>query len=280
MALSVMLGLSTFVMVWLIQPYMQARSVPPAWFGPIWAAANLWLAGVSLASARVVEALGVRAALLGCCLLIPLGYAGLAASPAAWATAFYLCFMTLRGLRRPGRASATPGGSRRRCQGLEHSDDGLAAAGIAPRLPQQIHRLRPGEIPPRRDLPGGPVPRSSQSAVTLSSDGGADRAFPLCLIEEDRCHVDERGLLAVWKGSHANGGRAPRGVARHRGLRLRRLSDVARALDAQIPEPDGGRTPDPLIADPVAAARCERYPCGHPGWHGKWPARHRNAVAW
>jgi hypothetical protein len=88
-------------MVWLIQPYMQARGVPPAWFGPIWAAANLWLAGVSLASARVAETLGLRAALLGCCLLIPLGYAGLAMSPAAWGTAFYLCFMTLRGLQGP-----------------------------------------------------------------------------------------------------------------------------------------------------------------------------------
>jgi predicted MFS family arabinose efflux permease len=101
MALSVTLGLSTFVMVWLIQPYMQARGVPPAWFGPIWAAAHLWLAGVSLASARVAETLGLRAALLGCCLLIPLGYAGLAVSPSAWGTAFYLCFMTLRGLQGP-----------------------------------------------------------------------------------------------------------------------------------------------------------------------------------
>jgi hypothetical protein len=88
-------------MVWLVQPYMQARGIPPAWFGPIWAAAHLWLAGVSLASARVAGALGARGALLGCCLLIPLGYAGLAASSSAWGTAFYLCFMTIRGLQGP-----------------------------------------------------------------------------------------------------------------------------------------------------------------------------------
>src|SRR5262249_1699482 len=36
MALAVTLGLSSFVMVWLIQPYMQARGVPVSWFGPLW----------------------------------------------------------------------------------------------------------------------------------------------------------------------------------------------------------------------------------------------------
>jgi MFS family permease len=101
MALGVALGLSSFVMVWLIQPTMQARAIPPAWFGPLWAGAHAWLAGVSLASARVTAALGVRATLLGCCLLVLVGYAGLAWSSSAWGVAFYLCFMTLRGLQAP-----------------------------------------------------------------------------------------------------------------------------------------------------------------------------------
>jgi MFS family permease len=101
MALSVALGLSTFVMIWLIQPYMQARGIPAAWFGPLWACAHVWLAVVSLTSARVVGLLGVRPALLGCCLLVPLGYAGLSLSHAAWGIVFYLCFMTVRGLQGP-----------------------------------------------------------------------------------------------------------------------------------------------------------------------------------
>jgi predicted ABC-type exoprotein transport system permease subunit len=101
MALAVTLGLSSFVMVWLIQPYMQGRGIPPSWFGPLWAAAHVWLAAVSLSSARVVGALGVPATLLVCCLLVPLGYAGLAASTSAWGVAFYLAFMTLRGLQGP-----------------------------------------------------------------------------------------------------------------------------------------------------------------------------------
>jgi MFS family permease len=101
MALSVSLGLSTFVMVWLIQPAAQARSVPPAWFGPLWAGAHAWLAVVSLMAARIAAAVGVRATLLGCAALVPLGYIGLAATTSAWGLAFYLCFMTIRGLQAP-----------------------------------------------------------------------------------------------------------------------------------------------------------------------------------
>lgn len=56
---------------------------------------------VSLVSARVVGTLGVRATLLGCCALVPLGYAGLASSSSAGGVAFYLAFMTLRGLQGP-----------------------------------------------------------------------------------------------------------------------------------------------------------------------------------
>jgi MFS family permease len=100
-ALSVALGTSSFVMVWLVQPYMKTRGIPPSWFGPVWAGAHVWLAVVSLASARVVEAFGVRGTLLGCCLLVPLGYLGLSGVASAWGVAFYLAFMTLRGLQGP-----------------------------------------------------------------------------------------------------------------------------------------------------------------------------------
>lgn len=100
-ALSVTLGLSTFVMVWLIQPWMQRRGIPPEWFGPIWAAAHVWLAGVSLASARVADAVGRSATLVACAALAVAGYVALATLDAAWAVVFYLCFMTTRGLQGP-----------------------------------------------------------------------------------------------------------------------------------------------------------------------------------
>ena len=101
MALSVALGLSTFVVIWLIQPYMQARGIHTAWFGPLWAVAHVWLAAVSLSSARVATALGVRHSLLLCCRLVPVGYAGLSLVQTAWSIVFYLCFMTIRGLQGP-----------------------------------------------------------------------------------------------------------------------------------------------------------------------------------
>jgi len=101
MALSVSLGMSTFMMVWLIQPWMQRRGIPAAWFGPIWAAAHLWLVGVSLASARIVDAVGRRGALLGCCVMAPAGYAVFAAADTPWAVLAYLLFMVVRGLQGP-----------------------------------------------------------------------------------------------------------------------------------------------------------------------------------
>ena len=101
LALGVVLGLASFVMVWLIQPLMQARGIPTAWFGLLWAGAHLWLAGVSLASGRVLTALGARATFLVCCALIAAGYLGLAAITSPWSVIFYLCFMTLRGLQGP-----------------------------------------------------------------------------------------------------------------------------------------------------------------------------------
>jgi predicted MFS family arabinose efflux permease len=106
MALSVTLGLATFVMVWLFQPYMRQRGIPEPWFGPVWAAAHLWLAGVSMASGRIAELLGVRATLVGCWLLVPCGYGLLAVSGSPWAAAFYLCLMTVRGLQGPILAHA------------------------------------------------------------------------------------------------------------------------------------------------------------------------------
>jgi len=101
MLLSVVLGLSTFLMVWLIQPWMQRRGIAAVWFGPLWAAAHLWLAGVSLASGRVAETFGVRPTLVACAVLAVTGYLTLAFVATAWAVVFYLCFMTTRGLQTP-----------------------------------------------------------------------------------------------------------------------------------------------------------------------------------
>src|SRR5262249_38639783 len=94
-------SLPSFLMVWLVQPYMRRRGVPIAWFGPVWAAANLWLAGTSLVASRVASEFGLRRTLLACCLLVPAGYGLMAVTTAAWGVVFYLCLMTVRGLQGP-----------------------------------------------------------------------------------------------------------------------------------------------------------------------------------
>jgi MFS family permease len=100
-ALVVTLSLSSFMLVWLIQPYMAERGVPEAWFGPIWAAGNLWVALTALASHRVTALLGTRSTLIVCCLLIAAGYGLLAATTAWYGFVFYFLLLTVRGLQLP-----------------------------------------------------------------------------------------------------------------------------------------------------------------------------------
>jgi hypothetical protein len=92
--LSVALGVSTYVAVWLIQPWMRQRGLPIVWFGPLWALAHLSLVAVSLLSARLGEALGIKPALLICCLAAGAAYLGLGFSATAAGVIFYLGFMT------------------------------------------------------------------------------------------------------------------------------------------------------------------------------------------
>jgi hypothetical protein len=101
MLLSVALSISSFVLVWLIQPWMQGQGIPTAWFGPIWAGAHVWLAGVSVASARIAGAFGARRSLLLCCGLVAAGYLVLATGTSPIAVVAYLAFMTVRGLQGP-----------------------------------------------------------------------------------------------------------------------------------------------------------------------------------
>jgi predicted MFS family arabinose efflux permease len=101
MTLSVALGVSTYVAVWLIQPWMQLRGIPTAWFGVLWAAAHLWLAAISLTSARIAEIFGLAPTLFACSLLAGASFFGLSFSDSPLAVIFYLGFMTVRGLQGP-----------------------------------------------------------------------------------------------------------------------------------------------------------------------------------
>ena len=99
--LNTVLGISSFYPVWLIQPYMQHSGVPLAWFGPVWAGANLTVALCAMASHRMHNLLGDRSMVLLFVGLVVAGYFGLGVTAGVWGFLFYLLLTCMRGLRGP-----------------------------------------------------------------------------------------------------------------------------------------------------------------------------------
>jgi len=99
--LNTVLGIASFFPVWLIQPYMQHSGVPLAWFGPVWACANLTVALCALASHRVHHLLGDRSMVLLFVGLVAVGYFGLGATAGVGGFLFYYLLTCMRGLRGP-----------------------------------------------------------------------------------------------------------------------------------------------------------------------------------
>ncbi len=99
--LTLVLNLSSFYPVWLIQPYMQDGGVPVSWFGPIWAVANLSVAVFALISHRSHLKLGDGRMVLLFALFIVAGYLGLGLTGGVWGFLFYYLLTSMRGLRGP-----------------------------------------------------------------------------------------------------------------------------------------------------------------------------------
>ena len=99
--LNTVLGIASFFPVWLIQPYMQHSGVPLAWFGPVWACANLTVALCALASHRLQHVLGDRNMVLLFVGLVAAAYFGLGATVGVWGFLFYYLLTCMRGLRGP-----------------------------------------------------------------------------------------------------------------------------------------------------------------------------------
>lgn len=98
---NLVLGLASFYPVWLIQPYMQDGGVPIAWFGPIWAGANLSVALGALASHRSHLHLGDKQMVVLFALLVLIGYLGLGLVGGTWGFLFYYLLTSMRGMRGP-----------------------------------------------------------------------------------------------------------------------------------------------------------------------------------
>jgi MFS family permease len=95
------LGLATFVPVWIIAIYAARAGVQAPWIGPIWAAANYIVALGFWTSDRASEAVGVTGLLLLAIGLIAVGFVGLGMSHALWGFAFYYAICLGRGLNGP-----------------------------------------------------------------------------------------------------------------------------------------------------------------------------------
>ena len=99
--LSIVLGLSSFYPVWLIQPYMRDAGVPIASFGPVWAGANFAVAIFAVLSHRVRDFLGSRGMILLLVVLVWGGYLGLGLSVGVWGFLFYYLLTAMRGMKGP-----------------------------------------------------------------------------------------------------------------------------------------------------------------------------------
>jgi MFS family permease len=96
-----LLGLASFYMVWLIQPYMQECLVPVTWFGPAWAGANLVVALAAANSHRVEGKLGAGGMQALFFVLIVVAYLGLGTVTAVGGFLFYYLLTAMRGLQGP-----------------------------------------------------------------------------------------------------------------------------------------------------------------------------------
>jgi MFS family permease len=101
MLLGMLLGLASFYPVWLVQPFMQQCGVPVAWFGPVWAGANLTVAFCAYHSHKVMAVLGLRRMCLLFLVLIVAGYAGLGLTSMVGSFLFYFLLTSMRGLQGP-----------------------------------------------------------------------------------------------------------------------------------------------------------------------------------
>lgn len=97
-ALTTAAGIASFIPVWIVALYARDAGVPVAWLGPIWAAANYFVAVGAISSERTTRALGFMPVLVGCVALCAAGYLGMGLTTAWWGFAFYFLFNISRGV--------------------------------------------------------------------------------------------------------------------------------------------------------------------------------------
>ncbi len=91
-------GVATLVAVWAFQGYWGEQGIPIGWFGVLWAAYNLTVAGVGRVAGRVEERLGGAGSVLLIGVLPIVGYLGMAWGGAILGVVAGFAFQVSRGL--------------------------------------------------------------------------------------------------------------------------------------------------------------------------------------
>ena len=97
----VVVGLATFIPVWIVAPYARDAGLSAAWIGPMWAAANYSVALGNLGSEAWRVRLGLMPALVLCVLTIVAGYLGMGLTTAIYGFVFYFVICYARGVNGP-----------------------------------------------------------------------------------------------------------------------------------------------------------------------------------
>lgn len=98
---SSLVGLSTFTIVWFVQPYLQAAEMPLRYFGISWAVLQFSVGIFALLAYRIERALGRKRSLVSLILLSSLAYILLSQLHTLWAAPLLFTFYLVRGINGP-----------------------------------------------------------------------------------------------------------------------------------------------------------------------------------
>ncbi|MDA0709687.1 MAG: MFS transporter [bacterium] len=98
---SSLVGLSTFTIVWFVQPYLQAAEVPLRFFGLSWAILQFSVGIFALLAYRIERVFGRRKSLIALIFLSSAAYLLLSQFQSLWAVPIVLIFYFVRGINGP-----------------------------------------------------------------------------------------------------------------------------------------------------------------------------------
>ncbi len=97
--LTTVLGLASYVPVWLVPLYAREVGISPETWGLVWAGSSYTVALASLAGSSLRKRWGLSVSLFSCIALVSTGYLGLGLSHGVFGVAYYFCLTWVRGVQ-------------------------------------------------------------------------------------------------------------------------------------------------------------------------------------